>query len=80
VCWGLVVSVVSVFGLYGREVVAVLVGAAVVEPVDPFGRGDLEVVEAFPRASGLDQFGLVETDHRLGLGVVIDDPTAPVEA
>ena len=33
----LVVIVVRLFGFDGREVVAVLVGAAVVEPVDPSG-------------------------------------------
>ena len=73
-CWGLVVSVVSLLGLDGREVVAVLEGTAVVEPVDPLGGGDLEVVEALPRPLRLDQLGLVEPDHRLGQGVVIRRP------
>ena len=57
------VSVVSSFGLDGCEVVAVLERAAVVEPVDPFGGGDLEVVEAFPGSAAFDQLGFVEADH-----------------
>jgi len=39
---GSVVSVVSGLGLDRCEVVAVLEGAAVVVPVDPFGGGDLD--------------------------------------
>ena len=39
------VSVVSVFGFDGCEVVAVL-ERAVVESVDPFSGGDFDVVEA----------------------------------
>mgnify|MGYP002651820440 CR=1 FL=1 len=35
----------SLLGLHWGEVVAVLVGSAVVVPVDPFGDGDLEVVK-----------------------------------
>ncbi len=53
------------------EVVAVLEGSGVVEPVDPFGGGELEVVEALPGPLGLDEFGLVEPDHGLGQRVVI---------
>lgn len=52
------------------EVVAVLEGSAVVVPVDPFGGGDFEVVEAVPGPPGLDQLGLVEPDHGLGQRVV----------
>jgi hypothetical protein len=66
-----VVSVVSGLCLDGCEVVAVLVGPAVVVPVDPLGGGDLEVVEALPRPLFLDQFGLVEADEGLGQGVVV---------
>lgn len=46
-------TVVSLFGLDGGEVVAVLEWAAVVEPVDPFGGRDLEVLEALPGPAGL---------------------------
>ncbi len=49
----------SGLGLDWREVVAVPEWSAVVEPVDPFGGGDLEVVEALPWPARLDQLGLV---------------------
>lgn len=67
---GLLASLVSLFGLDWGEVVAVLERASVVEP-DPFGGGDLEVVEALPRPSWLDELGLVEPDEGLGQGVVV---------
>lgn len=42
------------------DVAAVLVEAAVVEPVDPFGRGELDLVDGAPRFAGFDHLGLVE--------------------
>ena len=48
------------------HVCAVLVEAAVVEPVDPFGGGELDLVAASPRSSGLDQFGLEQPVDGLG--------------
>jgi hypothetical protein len=63
---GLVVSVVSSFGLGRCGIVAVLAGAGVVVPVDPFGGGEFEVVEALLWSAAFDQFGLVEPDIRLG--------------
>ena len=71
------VTVVSLLGFDGCEVVAVLVRAAVVEPVDPFGGGDLEVVETFPRPAGFDQLGLVEAVDRLGERVVVATSRRP---
>ena len=62
-------SVVSGFHLGRRQVAAVLVEAAVVEPVDPFGGGELDVVDVAPGASSLDQLGLVEAVDRFGQGV-----------
>ena len=44
-CWALVLSVVSGLELGWWDVAAVLVEAAVVVPVDPFGGGDLDVVD-----------------------------------
>ena len=75
-------SVVSSFHLGGRDVAAVLVEAAVVEPVDPFGGGQLDVIDVVPGSLLLDQLGLVEAVDRLGQRVVVrrpDDPTAPTE-
>ena len=61
----------SVFGLDGCEVVAVLVRASVVEPVDPFGGGELDEVKGAPGAAWFDQLGLVEPVDRLREGIVI---------
>ena len=47
------------------------VEASVVKPVDVFEGGDLDVVDRAPGAAAVDQFGLVETDCRLGEGVVV---------
>jgi hypothetical protein len=66
----LVVSVVAGLELGGWNVAAVLVEAAVVEPVDPLGGGDLDLVDGLPGSSWFDQFGLVETVDRLSEGVV----------
>ena len=64
-------KVVGLFCFYGREVVAVLERAAVVEPVDPLSGRDLEILKTLRWAAGLDELGLVEPDDRLGQGVVI---------
>ena len=42
-----------------------------IEPVDPFERGELDVLEAPPRPTPVDHFGLVEAVDRLGERVVI---------
>jgi hypothetical protein len=39
---------------------------AVVEPVDPFQGGVLDLVDALPGAAPADQLGLVQADDRLG--------------
>jgi hypothetical protein len=44
---------------------------AMVEPVDPFQGGVLDLVDALPGASPADQLGLVQPDDRLGQGVVV---------
>jgi hypothetical protein len=41
-----------------------------VEPVDPFQGGVLDLVDALPGAAPADQLGLVQPDDRLGQGVV----------
>ena len=43
--------------------------AAVVEPVDVFEGGVLDLVPVFPRRPVVDKFCLVEADHGLGEGV-----------
>ena len=43
----------------------------VVEPPDPLEGGEFAVFEAPPRPAGIDEFGLVESDDRLGQSVVV---------
>ena len=45
--------------------------AAMVEPVHPFQRRELDVVEALPGSLFADQLGLEEADHRFGESVVV---------
>jgi hypothetical protein len=54
------VTVVRGFEFGWWEVAAVFVEASVVEPVDPFQEGGLDVVCCAPGAAGFDQLGLVE--------------------
>jgi hypothetical protein len=68
---GSVVIVVKVFEFDWWDVAAVLVETSVVEPVDPFEGGDLDVLDGPPGPAWLDQFGLVEAVDRLGEGVVV---------
>ena len=48
-----------------RSIAAVLVGALVVEPVDPAGGGHLDVLGGLPRLAAMDQFGVVQPDDDL---------------
>jgi len=67
--WAVATVVVSfVFGWW--DVSDGLQDPVVVEPVDPFQRGVLDVVEAPPLSPPSDDFGLVETVDRLGHPVV----------
>jgi hypothetical protein len=57
----------------------VFVDAPVVEPVDPFQGGDLDVVGGAPGPSRFDQLGLVKAVDDLGLGVSYLSPVEPIE-
>jgi len=46
--------------------------ATVVEPVDPFEGGELDVFESFPRSLPTDDFGLEQPDD--GFGESVDAP------
>jgi hypothetical protein len=48
------------------DVASVLEQAGGVEPVDPFGGGVFDVVDAAPGALGSDHFGLLEAVDGLG--------------
>jgi hypothetical protein len=65
-----VLSVVGRLQFDRWDVAAVLVEAVVVEPVDPFGGGQLHLLDGAPGLSGFDQFGLVQAVDRFGLCVV----------
>lgn len=59
-------SVVRGFEVGWWDFAAVFVEVVVVEPVDPLGGRDLNMVDARPRLAWFDQFGLVEPVDRLG--------------
>ena len=63
--------------LYRRHISDRAEESAVVEPVDPFQRGEFEVAETVPRAPSAYEFSLLQTDHRLGHGVVVRVAPAP---
>jgi len=54
----------------GGEVVEVLVRAFGVEPLDPFGSAEFDVVNVAPWAVPADEFVLERPDGGLGQGVV----------
>ena len=56
--------------LYWRNVAAVLVDASVVEPVDPFRGGELDLINALPWGLGLDDLGLEQPVDRLRESIV----------
>lgn len=68
---GGVLTVVGVFEFGGWDVAAGLEQVAVVEPVDPFQGGDLDLLDRAPRALGFDQFGLEQADDGLSESVVV---------
>lgn len=76
-CWdqrlgeGWVLTVVGLLVFDRGEVCAGGVQPAVVEPVDPFEGGDLDLVDAAPGSALFDQFGLEQPDLGLGECVVV---------
>ncbi len=65
-----VVTVVVIFVLGGWDVSYGFEDATVVEPVDPFQGGVLDVVESSPWSLSVDEFGFVEAVDRLGHCIV----------
>jgi hypothetical protein len=59
-----------------RNVSAVLVEPSVIEPIDPFGGGILDLLDGPPRAPVFDQLGLVQTVDRLGERIIERIPNA----
>ena len=70
-------TVVVVFELGGRDAPELAVKSTVVEPVDVFEGGELDVIEAVPWTSATDELGLVEPDGGLGQGVVVGVTPGP---
>ena len=64
-------TVVVGFSFGGWDVPDGFEDATVVEPVDVFEGGELDVFKVFPGSFDSDQFGLVEADDRFGQGVVV---------
>ena len=64
-------GIVTCFGLGGWNSADRFEQASIVEPVDPFQRGELDGFQASPRAASPDHLGLVEAVDRLGQGVVV---------
>jgi len=65
-----VLSVIGCLQIDGWDVAAVFVEAAVVEPVDPFGGGQFDLLDGAPRLSGCDQFGFVQPVDGFGQRVI----------
>ena len=64
-------GIVTCFGLGGWNSADRFEQASIVEPVDPFQRGELDGFQASPRAASPDHLGLVEAVDGLGQGVVV---------
>ena len=63
--------VVVCLSFSGRYVADGREQSMVVEPGDPFERGQLDSLLGLPRRASMDQPSLVQTVHRLGQGVVV---------
>jgi hypothetical protein len=65
-------GIVAFLGFGRRDVADGLQQPAIVEPVDPFERGELDTLERPPWPAAVDDLGLLETVD--GLGESIDAP------
>jgi hypothetical protein len=74
-----VLSVVGRLQFDGRDVAAVLVEAAMVEPVNPFGGGHLDVLDGAPRLGGLISSVLYRPLIVSANALSYELPTAPTE-
>ena len=64
-------GVVAFFGFGRRDVADGLEQPAIVEPVDPGQRRELDGLEAPPWPTSMDYLGLVETVDRFGESIVV---------
>ena len=63
--------IVPLFCFCWRDVSDGLKQAAVVKPVDPFGRFPFDCSYGFPRTKPVDDFGFVKAVYRFGQGVIV---------
>ena len=70
-CWLIQRGVVALLGLGRRDVADRLQQPAIVEPVDPFQRRELDGLERPPRPTSMDDLGLVETVDGFGESIVL---------
>ena len=68
---GCLLSVVRSFEFGGRDVATVFVQAPVVEPIDPFGGRDLDLLDRFPGLAGFDQLGFVQPVDRFCQRIIV---------
>ena len=64
-------GIVARFGFGGRDISDRLEEAPMVEPVDPFEGGELDRLEAAPRSTPMNEFGLVEAIDGLAECIVV---------
>jgi hypothetical protein len=70
-------TVVGLFQLGGWDHADLAVKASVVEPVDVFQGGELDVIEPSPWAFRSDQLGLIEPVETLSQSIVIGITSGP---
>ena len=69
--WGVQHGIEAGLGLGRRDVPDRLKDPPVVEPVDPFQRGEFHGLEGSPGSAPMNDLGLVEAVHRLGERIVV---------
>jgi hypothetical protein len=67
-------GIVGSFRLGGRNVADGLEQAPVVEPIDPFKRGEFDSLEGAPRTAAVDHLSLEQTDDSFRQGIVVRVP------
>ena len=77
IVWLFQQGVITFLGFCWRDVADRLQQPAIVEPVDPFQRCELNSFEAPPRPASMDDLGLVEAIDRFGESIVVSVSNAP---
>jgi hypothetical protein len=64
-------GIITCFGFCGRDISDRFEQAPIVEPVDPFKRGEFHRLGTAPRAAAVDHLGLEQTVDGFGERVVV---------